>query len=506
MTDRVDTGARGVVAAGHPATAAAGAQVLRDGGNAVDAAVAAVLTSFVAEPLLTGLGAGGYLLAVPPGGEPVLLDFFVEVPGRAGDPADRAPLRAVTVDFGDAEQVFHAGAPSCGTYGTPAGLAAAAAEFGRAPLHALTAPAARLARAGVRVTPMQAYLYALLAGINALTPAGRARYLPGGAPPRAGDLVRDPELADALDRFGAEGPAPFYTGDVAAAVVAEVRSHGGLLGAADLAAYEVVRRDPHRVAFRDTTVSTNPPPAAGGVLLGRALAALGAGSGPPDAPALVAAMAAAERDRTPEFLAGLSDPGPTAAACATANRLGSTTHVSVLDADGWACAVTSSNGEGSGVVVPGTGVHLNNVLGEEDLSPLGFHTQPPGTRMPSMMAPTVVADARSGRPRLVVGSAGSNRIRSTLLQAIVNVVDRGMTAQEAVDAPRLHYAPEGLYTEPGLPAAGVRAAAAAAGLPVRPFRERNLYFGGCQAVARDPLTGALSGGADPRRGGGVAVA
>jgi gamma-glutamyltranspeptidase / glutathione hydrolase len=178
--------------------------------------------------------------------------------------------------------------------------------------------------------------------------------------------------------------------------------------------------------------------------------------------------------------------------------------VSVLDADGWACAVTSSNGEGSGVVVPGTGVHVNNVLGEEDLSPLGFHTQQPGSRLPSMMAPTVVLDG--GAARLVVGSAGSNRIRSALLQVIVNVVDRGMTAQEAVDAPRLHYAPEAVYTEPGLPAAEVAAGVAAAGLPLVPFRSRNLFFGGCQAVARDPVTGALRGGADPRRGGGVAVA
>ena len=218
---------------------------------------------------------------------------------------------------------------------------------------------------------------------------------------------------------------------------------------------------------------------------------------PPDAAALVAAMAAAERERTPEFLAGLTGP-----ACAAANRLGSTTHVSVIDADGWACAVTSSNGEGSGVVVPGTGMHLNNVLGEEDLSPLGFHTQPPGSRLPSMMAPTVVL--AGGVPRLAVGSAGSNRIRSALLQVIVNVVDRGMAAQEAVDAPRLHYAPDGLYAEPGLPAE--RRSGRRPGLPLRPFRERNLFFGGCQAVARDPVTGELSGGADPRRGGGVAVA
>jgi gamma-glutamyltranspeptidase/glutathione hydrolase len=484
-----------VVAAGHPESAAAGAAVLRAGANAVDAAVAAVLTSFVAEPLLTGLGSGGYLLVAPPGDDAVLLDFFVETPGRGRDPADRAPLQAVTVDFGDTTQVFHVGAASCGTYGTPAGLAAAVAAYGRAPLRELVAPAVRLARAGVQVTPMQDYLYALLAEINAMTPDGRARYLPTGRPPRTGDVVTDPELAEALERFGAEGATPFYTGDIAAAVVEEVRAQGGLLGAADLAAYEVLQRDPVHVPFRDVVVCTNPPPSAGGILLGRALAELNHVPGPPDVPALLAAMATAENERTPEFLAGLSG-----AACAGANRLGSTTHVSVLDADGWACAVTTSNGEGSGIVVPGTGVHVNNVLGEEDLSPLGFHTQPPGSRLPSMMAPTIVLQDTAAR--LVVGSAGSNRIRSALLQVIVNVVDRGLAAQDAVDAPRVHYTPDGVYAEPGVPVEAL----ATAGLPVTLFRDTNLYFGGCQAVACDPVTGVLTGGADHRRGGAVAVA
>ena len=231
--------------------------------------------------------------------------------------------------------------------------------------------------------------------------------------------MTDPELAEALDRFGADGPAPFYTGDLAAAVVDVVRGQGGLLGAADLAAYRVIGRSPLRVPYRDATVCLNPPPSAGGALLGRALVELGRTPGPPDAAALVAAMAAAERARTPEFLAELAD----AVDIGQANRLGSTTHVSVLDADGWACAVTSSNGEGSGVVVPGTGIHLNNVLGEADLSPLGFHRQRPGARLPSMMAPTAVL--RDGVAQLVAGSAGSNRIRSAVLQVIVNVLDRG---------------------------------------------------------------------------------
>src|SRR5215218_11038574 len=136
----------GVVAGGHPITADAGAQVLRAGGNAVDAAIAAMLASFVAEPLLTGLGAGGYMLVARPGERPVLLDFFVEAPGRGADPARRGELLPVRVSFGDAEQLFHVGAASCGIHGTPAGICAAAARFGSVPLAELAAAAARLAR------------------------------------------------------------------------------------------------------------------------------------------------------------------------------------------------------------------------------------------------------------------------------------------------------------------------------------------------------------------------
>jgi len=486
---------RGVVAAGHPLTAQVGADVLRAGGNAVDAAVAAVLTSFVAEPLLTGLGAGGYLLVAPPDREPVLLDFFVEAPGRGVDPADRAPLVPVAVSFGDAAQEFHVGAASCGTFGTPAGLATAAGSFGTAPLSELTAPAAALARRGVVVNRQQAYIFSILAGIITSTPQARARYLVDGRPPREGDLLRDPELADALDRLGADGAAPFYTGDLGRAVADWVRERGGTLSREDLAAYRVVERQPVRVAYRGRTVFTNPPPAAGGILLAYALARLADAPGPPDATALVDAMVTAQEARTPQFLDQLDSPG--FADGFLASRLGSTTHISVLDAAGWACSVSCTNGEGSGLVVPGTGMHVNNMMGEEDLSPLGFFTHPPGRRLPSMMAPTVLL--RDGAAELVLGSAGSNRIRSALLQVIVNVVDRGGAAQAAVDAPRLHVEDGTVYAEPGVDLAGLAAARA-----VTWFRDRNLFFGGCQAAERHQ--GTFAGGGDPRRGGAVALA
>ena len=477
----------GVVAAGHPLTARAGAEVLRAGGNAVDAAVAAMLTSFIAEPLMTGLGAGGYLLVAPAGGEPVLLDFFVEAPGRGVDLTGLAPLLPIEVSFGDAVQVFHVGAASCAAYGVPAGIVAAVERFGTAPLAELTRPAAALARDGVRVNREQAHLFTLLAGIVDSTAEARATYFVAGRPPREGDLLRDPDLADALDRLGAEGAAPFYTGDIAAAISDRVRAGGGALSREDLAAYRVVPRTPAQVTYRGRQVYTNPPPSAGGLALIDALARLDRTDGPPDEVALVRALLAVPPNGTPR-------PG------ARVERLGSTTHISVLDAGGSACAVTCSNGQGSGLVVAGTGVHVNNMMGEEDLSPGGLLSHIPGTRLPSMMAPTAVF--RDGMPELVLGSAGSNRIRGALLQVIVNAIDLDLAAQQAVDAPRLH-AQQGLvYAEPGIDVTALQAA----GYPVTRFRGRNAFFGGCQAVRRDLVTAAVTAGGDPRRGGAVAPA
>jgi gamma-glutamyltranspeptidase/glutathione hydrolase len=487
--------AGGIIAAGHPRTAEAGAGVLRAGGNAVDAAIAAMLTSFVAEPLLTGLGAGGYMLVAGPRRAPVLLDFFVEAPGRGADLSRRADLVPIEVSFGDAVQVFYVGAASCGVYGNPAGVCAAAERWGTVPLAELAAPAAALARSGVAVTPEQGYVHQILAPIVASAPEARALFHPEGRTPRPGDVLCDPDLADALERLGAEGHAPFYGGEVGAAVSDRVLERGGALTREDLAAYEAIEREPVRVPYRGRDVLTNPPPNAGGTLLAYALALLDRQPPPPGPAELVEAMRRAQDERTPEFLTGLAEPGFLGRFMAS--RLGSTTHISVVDGAGGACSVTCTNGEGSGIVVPGTGVHVNNILGEQDLSPLGFFTHPPGRRLPSMMAPTVVLE--DGEAALVLGSAGSNRIRSALLQVVVNVLDGGMDAAAAVDAPRLHFEDGVVYAEPGIDVTAL-------GHPATVFRERNLFFGGCQAVVRDPASGRLSGGGDPRRGGAVVAA
>ncbi|HTU85416.1 MAG TPA: gamma-glutamyltransferase [Solirubrobacteraceae bacterium] len=488
----------GVVAAGHPRSAQAGADALYQGGNAVDAALAAMLTAFSCEPLLTSLGAGGYMLVVEPGREPVLLDFFIEAPGRGADIAARAELVPVSVSFGDAVQVFNIGPASVGTYGMAAGVWEAASRFGRIPLAELVAPAAKLARDGVELNPQQAYVIEILAGIVTSTPECAALFAPDGRLVGPGDVVRQPELADALERLGADGPAPFYTGDVAAAIVDWLQARGGIVTAEDLAQYAIVDREPIRATYRGREVLTNPPPSAGGILIAHALALLDRGPSPPVLEDVVAVMEQTQSVRTPEFLEGLDDPEFVERFLSGRSPLGSTTHVAVLDRAGWACSVTCSNGSCSGVVVPGTGVHLNNMLGEQDLNPLGFHRHPPGRRMPSMMSPTAVL--RQGMPELVLGSAGSNRIRSAILQTIIRVIDDGFEAGEAVRAPRVHFEDGVVYAEPGIDTVALERA----GRAIARFRELNLFFGGAQAAVRDER-GQFSGGGDPRRGGAAVV-
>jgi gamma-glutamyltranspeptidase / glutathione hydrolase len=488
----------GVIAAGHPVCAQTGADAMRNGGNAVDGALAAMLASFACEPLLTSLGAGGYMLVVEPGKEPVLLDFFVEAPGRGADAGALATLVPVSVSFGDAIQVFNIGPASVGTYGMAAGVCEASSRFGRIPLDELVRPAVKLARGGVELNGPQAYVIEILAGIVTSTPECAALFAPDGRVVRAGDIVRQPELADSLERLGSEAAAPFFTGDIAAAIVDWLAERGGIVTAEDLAEYEVVDRTPIRVAYRGREVVTNPPPSAGGILIAHALALLDREPSAPDLGQVVATMERTQAERTPEFIEGLDDPEFVKRFLARRSSLGSTTHVAVLDREGWACSVTCSNGSCSGVVVPGTGVHLNNMLGEQDLNPLGFHRHPPGRRMPSMMSPTTVL--REGAPELVLGSAGSNRIRSAILQTIIRVIDDGLEAGDAVQAPRVHFEDGVVYAEPGIDTGALEHA----GRAIARFRELNLFFGGVQAVARD-RHGRFSGGGDPRRGGAALV-
>jgi gamma-glutamyltranspeptidase / glutathione hydrolase len=502
---------RGVVAGGHPATAEAGAHALREGGNAVDAAVAAALMSFVAESPLTGFGAGGYML-VHDGESTEVIDFFVEAPGRSGTERS-AELIPAPVAFTDSvTQIFNVGAASCGVPGNPAGLEMALERFGSLSLEVLAEPAVRAAREGVEVNAVQGYLFKILAPILTREPEGRAIYAPGGTLLGPGDRFRSPELGDALELFASEGAEPFHRGDIAARVSEWVLERGGTLAPGDLATYRPAIRRPASAMFEGREVLTNPPPSSGGILIAFVLELLDrlGGHGVEE---IVAAKRAAQDARAEGFISSLGresfleeflEAGRLEAAAAGASsRLGSTTHITATDAEGRCATVTCSNGTGSGLIVPGTGVHVNNMLGEEDLNPEGFHLWAPGTRLPSMMSPTVILE--EGHLLAGLGSAGSNRIRSAIVQVILRLLADGASVSEAVEAPRIHFEAGTLHAEPGTDPA-VLERIEAGGLRVERWAERNVFFGGVQAVARDPLTGEMTGAGDPRRGGAVAYA
>ena len=523
---------KGVVAAGSQLTAEAGAWALREGGNAFDAAVCCVLASFTSESLLTGMGAGGFLLAHTADNEDHLLDFFVEAGGRGLDPESRVELVAAEVRFDETPQIFNVGPASCGVPGTPAGVWEMCERFCTMPLSELVKPGVRYAREGVTVDRVQAYVFQLLRAVVTVEPESCALYAPEGNLLKAGDTFRFADLADGLERFAAEGPDWVYRGDGGRAVTEWLIERGGMVSDEDMDAYRVLERDPVRTAYRGREVLTNAPPSSGGVLIAYALALLervhSGDLGEADALVLLTeVMGETNRAREGDFHLRLHEPhlpqwflsdglvdaaagrieqavssgAPAREGSAPAN-LGSTTHLSVLDEAGNAAAITCSNGTSSGVVVPGTGIHLNNMLGEEDLNPLGFHRHEAGTRVTSMMAPTTVL--RNGEIELSLGSAGSNRLRSAILQVIRGVVDDGADIIHAVERGRLHYEAGILHAEPGFDSTALDEVEKRGYRLVR-WKERNLYFGGVQAVKRDAETGALSGAGDPRRGGAVVV-
>src|SRR5262245_7510579 len=232
------SGAKGVVAAGHPLTAQAGAEILREGGNAVDAAICAVLTSFVTESQLTGFGAGGFMMVHEDGAD-MLLDFFVAAGGADG--IERAAeLIPIPVYFDETPQTFNCGAASCGVPGTPAGLEHIHNRFGSVPLSRLAEPGIRLGRDGVRLTKEAEYFHEILHPIITSTPECAALYAPEGRQMVEGDVFHYLEMSDALERFAAGGAEPFYRGETAQKVCDWVRERGGTLGIDDMAAYEPI--------------------------------------------------------------------------------------------------------------------------------------------------------------------------------------------------------------------------------------------------------------------------
>ena len=532
----------GAIATGHELSARAGAEVLADGGNAVDAAVAAAFAACTCEPTLTGLGGAGFATVhMPDGGGDHCFDFFAAVPGLEGQVEIAGQTVPVDVLFGATTQTFHVGPMSCAVPGFVKGVLHMHGRFGSLPLQRVLEPGIRYSREGFALPPQQAYCHHLLTPILVRRDEGQRVFAPAGPMLVAGDHFSQPELADTLELLAAEGEDAFYRGDLAREIVRWSQEEGGLITAADLEHYQVVEHVPIRGSWRGREFITPPPPSAGGGLIAFAMRVLERANGGPDGPPinvegpdgaakLVAAMIASNGIRGSEFDKWLyggilveklfSDAaierGDELFAAAVdgpkgrSSRLGSTTHLSVIDADGGAVAMTTSTGCGSGEFVGRTGIHLNNMMGEEDLTPVE-HVLSPGERLTSMMAPSVLL--ADGRPIMSAGSAGSNRLRGAILQPLLRVLESRLAGVEgslqdrldgAVQAPRLHAEGGIVQVEPGF-AEEALAELEARGHELNRWPGTNMFFGGSNLVAVDS-DGTFAASGDHRRGGGAFIA
>ncbi len=504
---------RVAVAAPSALAAAAGAAIADAGGNAVDAAIAATVFASISEPGVSSLGAGGFITVLTPEGTSVVYDGQVEMPGRGLSP-DRfgQAMFEVSMEYGGGTTTL-VGPGSVATPGSVAAFAAAANGHGRLPWPELWEPSIIAAASGFPL-PAASHRYLTQGAMEIFgrEDASRVAITGGdGAPLSTGATVHVEGLVDSLIQLAEEGPAVLHGGDLGRRIAAAVETEGGILTIEDLAAYRVLRRTPLRVESAGWTLATVPPPAVGGAAVAAVLRMMG------DRP--VSVWEAADVARFAEALAAVFayrasrvDRGESPEQAVT-ELLGastieelagmgaaSTIHVSAVDADGLACAATMSAGYGSGVLPAGTGIWLNNCLGELELNRRGVHALAPGTRLASNMAPSVALDD-SGRV-MAVGTPGADRITSALAMVFLNITRLGLSLEDAIAHPRLHVEgwpehPRAAY-EPGLDVSEV-------GLPTRAFDEASMFFGGAAAALRH-ADRTLVAAADPRRTGGTAIA
>ena len=527
----------GTIAAGSQYTADAGVHILRQGGNAVDAAVAAAFASFIAEVGVVHLGGSGLAQIFDPATrQGVVYDFFSNTPGLGQtSPPDSLDFAEVTIDFGPTTQNFHLGRGSVAVPGNIFGLCQMAADYGRLPLATLLDPAIELAQNGVILEQFQAETCQLLAPLYTHTEEMRQVFAPGGKLIQGGERLFIPHLAETLRKLAREGEGLLRNGKLAQALVADQVQYGGLLTLSDLKAYPTPRADAIRLPYHDLEVLLPPPSSTGGPLVAFSLKLLSAfqvGEFPHGSAdhlrLLVEVMAATSRAR-PQWDRWLDElpPGRAVAAFLDAGFMqpyleevmaafrgrqpsqlveeaggpANTSHLSVIDSDGLAVSLTTTAGESAGYVVPGTGFIPNNIMGEEDLHPAGFHSKPPGVRIPSMMTPAVVL--QDGLVRLVLGSGGSKRIRSAIVQVLSNLLDFRLPLAQAVNLPRVHLEDGVVQCEGGTDKAAMDDLARL-GYPLNRWGQRSIYFGGAHSVSRTP-EGRLVGAGDNRRGGAVAA-
>jgi len=523
----------GAVASGHPETTAAGLSALKAGGNAVDAAVAAALAATVCEPLLTGFGGGGLMtIREARTGTVRVIDFFSAFPGLDHGLSARE-FGPLLVDYGPAQQTFHAGRGAAAVPGVVKGLETVHDRFGSLSREELAAPAARLARGGWIATRATEIVATMLVAITTLSDDSARLFAPGGVPLAKGDRVASEPQARAIEAWAAHGAEAFVTGPQGRDLLAAFGPPHGSLGLRDLAEFSPIDRPPLTVRVGRGTLHAPAAPCSGGPLLAfglELLRRLDPGKEPVEnARAHAAVMAETERARSDFFDARLFDPAATeelldpAALDRRADRLadvlrsaatrspppgpaqgsqpGNTTHISVVDADGNAVSYTSSNGETCGTLWPGTELTMNNFLGEDDINPLGFHVGTPGRRLRTGMTPSLfVGDDGEVVP---LGTGGSNRIRTAMLQ-VLHAHREGADMHAAVMAPRIHVEGATIQAETADALPEVLEALGGFADHLALFEGRHLYFGGVHTAVRTG-DGRLEAVGDPRRAGSGGV-
>jgi len=459
---------RAAVAAGHPATAQAGAETLEDGGSAADAAVAASLASCVAETVMTGLLGGGHAIFFDAHTRRARnLDCFCAVPGLGGA-EPRAEVVRLEVPFGTEIVHYAIGIASCAVPGLPAGLEEVWRAHGRLPWPRLVEPALRLARQGVELPPAHAACLAMLEPAMTLNEGARI-YAPRGKLLVAGDRLEQPGLADALETLAAEGASSVYRGSLAETLLGLMDERGGLITRDDLTTYRAGWSDPVETAYLELRFLTR-----GG--LSRV---------PETVSRLPRLRGCGERERVLRLVPALA---------VERDIEGDTTNISAVDADGNACVLTSSLGLGSGDFLPGLDLHLNSMLGEADLI---VGRLAPGERMESMMAPSLVLD-RAGGLVVGAGAAGGTRLRAALLQTVSGILDEDLEPGHAIARPRFHPAGDTLHAEPGVDEEAL-VTLAENGWRVRQWPDLHHFFGGVSVVGEAGASG------DPRRNGAAIV-
>ena len=507
----------GAVAAGHPETAKAAELILLDGGNAYDAVVAAQLAALVAEPVLTSLGGGGFMLAETAAGNQTLYDFFVQTPIRKRDPSQLS-FYPITADFGEADQEFHIGPGSIAVPGMVKGLFEIHRDLCTFPMKRLAEPAIELARNGLRMNSFQSGIFDIVTPIFKNSPEAFQIYRSledDSQLIREAEILKQPDLAELLEQLMLDGENLFYDGEIADSISQICREKGGYLTRKDFENYRVIKRDPFKISYRGHDIAINPPPSSGGILVAFALKLMEFTDNrklkSKDSAWLNTFLQIQEMTNRARIDAFVENPSDDPALKLLdpdyieifkkeirkrAASFRGTTQISVADKDGNMASMTTSNGEGSGVMIPGTGFMFNNMLGEEDLNPGGFHAWKPNERMTSMMAPGIMK-MKSGE-RVVFGSGGSNRIRTAILQVLLNLTDFKMTLKESVEAPRIHVEEEQLYMEKGFGSDQLKRLKKL--YPnYKIWGEKNLFFGGAHSVSYGPK--GYSGAGDERRGG-----